>query len=455
MSPKSELQLGETAFCVALSAAIKERQMPQAALAKLVGCTPQYISQLKSGERPPSREILERIAHVLMVQPTELDPGYRKNQVPHFKVMHGIDLEYLAAAMRALRSARIALLAQTPVQSQEPGAGKEDAKVIDAVTERAIANELWAFNTRCMILTEEAGILTDNAENKKYASSLSYVIDPFDRSRPFLRSVRQILNPEKHKTLADIVADPMFKMNGLEAPSGSITCVREGEVIFNAMIDYAHGSVYVACKGWVGHGNIDECPDPRSLVERGNEITFSPRSGNRFLCFLSDQDKEKEVGLNEQASKYKTILSQLGFQGSSHTGFENPGGPLRILYLSDLNKDPNEPSLIFSNGEKIFEFLGWLAFAIHSEKLAVYELYSPGFEARGLVLQCPPPPYSIFTMPENNRGFLLDLDRLTNLMRAGHYRGAIAVTHSHTTVACATMMAKKNSRELYHPIRRI
>jgi hypothetical protein len=360
--------------------------------------------------------------------------------------MQGIETGYLTAAMSALAAARASLLAQAPRAALGTGIGKPGANLFDAVTEQAIAGQLLAYNSRCAIVTEESGIIGEKGQ----AANTSYVVDPFDRSRPFFRAVDELIKQEKRGTLEDVISDSRFQMRSLEAPFGSITCIRDGEIIFNTMLDYASGTIYVGSKGFVGYGNIDKCSDPLALVQNGTELAFSPRGGSKYLCFMGDPDKDKDQTINEQSSKYEHILKGLGFDPDLHLGPKNPGGPARILYLSEIHEDPDNPIFILSNGEKVFEFLGWLAFAIHSQELAVFELYSSGFEARGLILQAPPPPYSAFS---TSKGLRLNVEKLIDLDPPGHYRGAVVVTHARSTVACALMRAKPNSRELYHPVR--
>src|SRR5690348_8250636 len=111
-------------FGLLLAEALRTSAIRQSELARAVDCTPQYISQLVSGERPPSREIVEKIARVLKIAPTDLDKQYRKHQMQHFEMMQGIEIGYLGAAMNALRIARSSLLAQAPPASLKAGAGK-------------------------------------------------------------------------------------------------------------------------------------------------------------------------------------------------------------------------------------------------------------------------------------------------------------------------------------------
>ena len=370
------------------------------------------------------------------------------NRINRFERTPGIEIGYLSAAIEALHAARFAVMAQPPPLSLMPGTGKAGSKLFDAVAEHAIADRLLAYNSRCVIVTEEAGVIGE----KKYAALVSYVVDPFDRSRPFFRTVRGISDAKQYRNLGELFSDTEFNMRALEAPFGSITCILDLEIAFNAMIDYASGRVYVACKGFVGYGDINSGVDPRSLVRNGHELSFSPRSGSTFLCFTGDPDKDQDASVNEQSTKYGKILSGLGFDEAYHLGLSNPGGPARVLYLSDLYEDDGNPLFVLSNGEKVFEFLGWLAYALYSRELAVYELYSAGFEARGLILQAPPPNYSAFEPRFGQGGFRLHVDRVIRLDPAGQYRGAIVVTHARSTTACALMRSKTNSRELYHPV---
>jgi transcriptional regulator with XRE-family HTH domain len=421
----------------------------QSELARIVNLSPQVISQLINGDYAPTVEKIEAIAGALRVSPSDLDPSWTRRRTNHLESMPGIEIGYCDATIDALKAGRTALAAQAPPASLKPGAGKPDALLFDCVTEQAIAGRLLAFNSKCAVITEETGVIGE----RKHASTLSYVVDPFDRSRPFFRAVEQLYDRDKHRTLKDILSDPQFEMQALEAPFGSVTCVRDGEIVFNAMLDYVSGNIYVACKGFIGYGNIDRCPDLRSLAERGHEITFSPKPGPKYLCFTGDPDKDKERTVSEQSTNYVKVLKGLGFELQDHLGLSNPGGPARILYLSDQYSDDSDPFFILSNGEKVFEFLGWVAYAIHSRDLAVYELYSDGFEARGLILQAPPSNYSAFVPGANGKDFKCNVDKIIDLTPPGHYRGALVITHARSTVVCAVMCAKLNSRQLFHPVR--
>jgi transcriptional regulator with XRE-family HTH domain len=437
-------------FVTALRKGMSTAKLSQAELAKAVDCTPQYISQLLQGHRPPSSEFLERIAKALRSDPTKLDPSWQPpRRKAHQLMMPGIEIGYLNAALSALGAARTALLAQAPPTSLLPGAGKDDAKFFDAVAEHAIAQMLLGFNNRCAIITEEAGLIG----SPSHASNVSYLIDPFDRSRPFVTAIKKYATSDNglHRTLADVVEDPAFVMQSLEAPFGSITCVRDGELTFNAMLNYTSGTVYVACRDFIGYGNIAECPDAQTLADRGVRIGFQPRSGQSYVCFTGDplKDEESSLGNSEHSRKYQNVLKNLHLQGEHNIGPTNPGGPARVLYLSDFHDDI-QPSFILANGEKLFEFLGWMAFAVHSQQLAVFELYSDVFEGRNLILHAPPPNYSAFTVQPGS--FRLDIERILRLSPVGHYRGAVAITHARSTVARAFMTAMKNGRELYHPL---
>jgi len=364
--------------------------------------------------------------------------------------VQGVEIQYLGAAMSALADARVSLLAQPPSAVAIPGSGKEDTKLFDSVAEQAIATRLQEFNSRCAVITEEKGVIGE----KMRGSILSYIVDPFDRSRPFVRAVGTALaslDPTKCKTIGDVIGSVGFTMAHLEAPFASITCIRDGDIIFNVMVNYTDGSLYVACQKFVGSGSIHDTPTPADLFEKGKRLRFVPRSGQRLICFTGDPDKDKEPPVNEHSSKYMQILHNLGFSGFDRVKLSNPGGPARILYLTDLYTGEDPPSLILSNGEKVFEFLGWLAFAIYSRDLAVFELYSEGFEARGNILQAPPPNYSAFVKDVESKKVILNIDRILDLDPPGHYRSALVVTNVHSTVACATMRAKKKSREIYFP----
>jgi transcriptional regulator with XRE-family HTH domain len=439
---------------------LEDKKMNQKELARLVGLTPQMVSTLLSSAKRPAPKHVSAIAAALDIDPKVLDAG--DSLPPEIPFMSGLDVEYLRAAMRALVRARENLLGTRLDMALRPAAGKEDTIWFDRLVEETIIQELDRFDKDSAIFTEER---VCEESRRKLAGKLCYFIDPFDRSRHFARELSGKKRVGEARLIQDVTAAEDFGMRGVCAPTGSITMVREGRVVFNAMMDYATGEFYVACAAMLQHGPSTDCGTPEALLAYGNEIPFDGPSDNEHcVCYMGPDSDMTEEGdaASPKARVYKEAFAALGL--GEHQiplrGQREPGGPARLLYLSSLNDDPNPPSFVLSNGEKIGEWLGWLAYAIYGVGFVAFELSASNNAFRDGFLLAPPENYSIFRLPRGGeyrrRGdpdweapISIDFARLAMFNNPSFYRGAIAITRSRAKVG-VQLSGQPNARKL-HP----
>ncbi len=428
-----------TAFAERVQEQMTERGMTQADLARASGKPAQMVSRILRGNASPQRRTVVIFARALGVHPGVLDERFRSRGPGHRRIldrMGGIDVAYLGAAMAALGRARKALLQMSPEAAVRPADGKSDSLLFDSTCESAIVEELLAFDGQASVLSEER-----NHGNVDWArADTVFFIDPFDRSTPFVETLTGL---PKAPTLGDCITRRTFPMRGAEAPFGSVTCVRDGRVTFNAMIDYAGGELFVACEAMVRRGPIDLCPDPRALAVDGQPIHFEgDRAGETCACYLGSADSPNRRCYEES---FEDLLGQT--HPLPPESLQRPGGPARVLLLGD---DPlltvgAQPVFVLSNGEKITEWLGWLAYARFSGQLTAFELHARKFPFRDDVLLAPPPNYSVLRVDDDR--VTLDLRRLASFENPSIYRGGIAVTHNHS-LALPTLRALPNKRLL-------
>jgi len=363
--------------------------------------------------------------------------------------MQGVEVAYLRNAMDALREARRVLCRQFPADALRSAAGKHDTIMFDAITENVIVDRIRSFNNRSVILTEESGrddakkdSGKDDAKTRigtEDADRTCYFIDPLDGSDVF----RAALMKCDQKPLGELFETKHPAFDRWDVPVGSITCVRQSEIIFNAMIHYVTGELYVACRAMRKHANIDIAPDPESMARIGQDIVFEPREGTEYTCFIGAVGTEKR-------KLYEKHLEDLPIAGLRRVGLDTPGGPARILCLTDLvhtQLGGQSLSVILSNGEKMCEWFGWLAYVVHSKDLAAYELQTDRFSERDGMLMAPPPSYSMFTIPGEGRR-TMNLERILVHERPLNYRCALVVSHIGSTDVIAYLRSSKNCRAL-------
>ncbi len=429
-----------------LKKVLENAGMSQTELAKRIGVTRQYISQIVGGKRLPTEANREAIRNALGLSPDALagmpiSRRVRFDASVRLAEMEGIDVAYLRTSMDALIEARRILLLKSPKEALRRAAGKGDTKMFDAITESAITGRLRRFDGRCAVFTEEGNVTDDGRGG---AGQACFFIDPLDRSKPFADTLAAA--DDQCDAIADLVGDEDYPLRGLLAPYGSISFVREGQITFNVMIDYQSGELFVACRAMTKHGHLERCPDPERMVSLGEDITFGPRGGSDFVCFVGEKGTRK-------GDLYAQHLLDLPFRGEGNEPqpiYAEPGGPARILYLAsrpDLEFG-QEVACVLSNGEKICEWFGWLAYVSFSNsQLAVYELYAQKLSSRDMILLAPPPNYSLFTVSDDYR-CSLNLDRITMLDIPVYYRSALVVAHEGSTEILAEMDAQKKSRKL-------
>ena len=109
-----------------------------------------------------------------------------------------------------------------------------------------------------------------------------------------------------------------------------------------------------------------------------------------------------------------------------------PGGPARALYLSELQNGHSPVGFILANGEKIGEWIHWLAFAKYARNheggkaLKVFEISIERPWTKDGILMSTSRPYSIFRGRDKDAYF--DISQLRNFLTPSKFRSMIVVT---------------------------
>jgi len=123
---------------------------------------------------------------------------------------------------------------------------------------------------------------------------------------------------------------------------------------------------------------------------------------------------------------------------------QEPGGPARILYLSNVIGSP--AGFILSNGEKIGEWIHWLGFCKYCNDLVAYSIYPGTFFAKDDVLLAPSPPYSVLELKK--KVLFLNYGKLRYFENPSRYREMILISHKNNNLIRARVEVN-NSRRLF------
>jgi hypothetical protein len=353
--------------------------------------------------------------------------------------MQGIELQFMRECIEALCKARSALLSLSCSEAiSKSNYGKGDSLCLDAAPEIAISRTLCDdFDRYLPLITEEIG---SSIKLRGTEDEVVYFSDPMDRSkvlRTFLEKQNgKIKDIFEDKNIIDKWEAECGDKIELSGPYGSITAIRHDSILFNVMINYITGIIYIASDAGVGKLSMSDIFDEneqaiikrtRDLLNTVESISFggSLIESKKFIAFCSGKKYED----NLISAK---IFANEGIEQirKEYLKYDNPGGPARILYL----KAPLNSGFILSNGEKIGEWLGWLAYVKYSpQKLRAYEISFDSTWTRDQILMAPGPAYSILVNNiEEDKGIpyvkvKLNMSKLKFLDNPSRYRSTILI----------------------------
>ncbi len=376
--------------------------------------------------------------------------------------MLGIDRIYCDFAIRTVMSAVLDLM-QTPVVEVlgKQRVGKKDTLGMDAVPENSIRASVNDFFANAILVTEETD--EDNRANwpedpDPDKQPLMFFCDPMDRSAQFgqfLKTFPSAYGESELSLVGDIIthseaknfwAKEVDKISPImiSGATVSVTCVSKGKIIVSAIMNVMTQTIFVACSSGVFSmyttGDMGKMRallssiDLTMIEKKGKRIIFdSPKSLYRteddFLRFASFTGKE---GYMENL-----MSSGILTEDQIHPYHDLPGGPSRVLFLSDFQPNDVPVGFVLANGEKIGEWIHWLAyvkFAKNSQGdniLRIYEINSARLHAKDSILMSPPPPYSIFRYKSGSIvGPYLHISRLRDFDHPSHFRSMVLVTNA-------------------------
>ena len=328
------------------------------------------------------------------------------------------------------------------------GYGKGDTLGMDAGPEIAICHGLNEYDKGAVVVTEEAGtggkqFSEPFRPNDPETLRTVFISDPTDRSSqlkaflggfPVKKRVGHIMaDPESAKKWEHLYGGPA----SITGATSSISCVRRGLPIFSVFVNYNTQELCVSCAA----GNkVLKLPEERPahpidvsyVMENGADIVF-PSIGNdfmsmrRFTTFLGDATK---IGYKENFDD-SGLMDPKDAQSMLHYGL--PGGPSRIMYLSTMQPKEAPIGFILANGEKITEWIHWLAFVRFAKKkmdasmpaLTMYEVFQKRPWTKEGVLMSTPPNYSIFR--QHGSQMYIDTAWLLRMPNPSHLRATLVI----------------------------
>lgn len=209
--------------------------------------------------------------------------------------------------------------------------------------------------------------------------------------------------------------------------------------MFSVVLGYITGMLYVASDIGVFAYKLKEFSDPSNeqltlthIVHEGTVLSFpcarqlhySPDDCKRFVTFLG------KAGYLENFNDSEIFPREIKSQKYLH--HTKPPGPPRTLYLSELQGEQyGRVGFILANGEKIGEWMHWLAFVKYAKNkegeqaLRAFEISLERPWTKYGMLMSTSPAYSLFC--QNDGRAYLDISRLQHFERPSQFRCMMVV----------------------------
>lgn len=363
--------------------------------------------------------------------------------------MTGAGVALCNAMIKGLLSGYYNLCRTTVLEALESprSFGKPDTLNLDAIPELAIASTLHMHDPFAVVITEESGARDKfryNQSRDPRQFPTVFLCDPIDRSSQFKRLLeRDKTHDFVREVLQDPAAKPLWEEQfgtpaSITGPVSAVTCVQRGMPICSVILNYVTGEMVTVCSAGIRLLTLaEEAVDVTfdTVFKEGKPLYFpSVNHRNhgdmmRFVTFLGKETYPDNL-------KESKIIPEPLLQKALHYGL--PGGPMRPLYLSDVQADTGTTiGFILSNGEKIGEWIHWLTFVrfartrldINEPALKLFEVYHQRPLIKDKVLMATPPPYSIFRpASEQNSSMVIDVSKFADYENPSKIRSTLIIT---------------------------
>lgn len=356
--------------------------------------------------------------------------------------------------------------------------GKQDTLGLDAIPEIIAKRVLKSYSDEVIFVTEEAddkNRLIWPRDPDKEKQPLMMISDPLDRSKHFKYLLLDVSTEEaslKSSRIGDLLenvdtakrlikkweegmavvdektgvrTDKIIVGGGpviITGPTISITSLFKGKIISSVIVNLITQHIFLAAPMGIFCMKLPSYLDEKTLkkidleyiVKNGKKLDMISSESvsstpEDYMCFVTFLGKS---GYKENFEDSMIFLKGIG-DPYSFLRHKEPGGPARILFLSELQRKFGPIGFIMANGEKIHEWFPWLPFVKYAKDkmgnpaLKVFEVaIADSANLKGGVLMSTSPAYSIFQIEKDEEPYI-DISFLRRLDQPSHFRSMLVV----------------------------
>jgi hypothetical protein len=333
---------------------------------------------------------------------------------------------------------------------QKVDKGKEDTLFLDIFPENILRRRLiQEYDDDIVFITEEEGGFNKSRLGK---TPLVVFSDPTDRSSQFADFIRFLLkeneSEDKNMSLKDLLNRTDIKLlwesrygkpASITGSCCSLTVVKNSKLLFTISLNYITSEIFFSTTEICCYSHIDMID-----INNLNHEIFDKSSNWKKISFNEHSHEKTLITFLGKDSYQKYFDDSKIFDRNTWDIIDqNPGGPHRILYLSELSD--RIPDFIMANGEKIGEWLGWLLYVKASGQLEAFALTPKAVLARDEILLAPSEPYSILEKDENDELFI-NFEKLKCYPNPSRYREMIFITSKYNHHLLAEIEASRSRK---------
>ena len=375
--------------------------------------------------------------------------------------MYNIEDVHCTTVIFAVLNANLHLMNETVEQALKSVLyGKDDTLALDGLPESIIVDTIKRFDKDAILITEEVGATKETLFANQNVNPVLYLSDPTDRSsclKGFLEKKDPTLTigeiVQKSEAITEWETDYSFPAQ-ITGSFSAITCIRYGVPICTALVNFITQELYIAYHDGTYVLKLPPYTELRPEIItleyiKNNGKAFSFRSFNEtgeglqnmkyFVTYLGKS-------VYKENFRDSDLISENGLD--KFLRYNNPGGPSRILYLSEIEPASAPLGFILANGEKIGEWIHWLPFIRYGMNddskdgpgLFLYEINQERPWTKNGILMCTSPHYSIFSSNELDKDtMVLDVSKFRNFDNPSQIRSTILIAPSTNTWIKAIM----------------
>ena len=375
--------------------------------------------------------------------------------------MKGCNEAYCDAAINALIAAASNLQQTSVVEAlSSTPYGKGDTLGLDAIPEIEIMTWLKDFDPGSVLVTEELGSSLSQGwgvGGNLRQHPIIFFCDPTDRSSELKRFLQVFAKDHGSRTVGDLIRDERTlrvwdrigsKPRSITGATSAITCLRYGEVVFSVIFNYITQELFVACSAGIYIYSLADESELKpgvvtvtDVIDKGKAITF-PVIGEKKDRWQVWKTYTTFLGKTGYAENFEDSMIFVE-PGENFLHYNRPGGPSRVLYLSDIQAEKKPIGFILANGEKIGEWIHWLpfvrfAYAKGGRSLLLFEIFHERPWTKSGVLMSTSPAYSIF-QPDGDAHMLIDVGQLARFKNPSLFRSTLVIANASNQWVLHTM----------------